>query len=168
MHTRFYVKGLALVGLVALLICGQSAFAATATGNANAQIITALSIAEATQLDFGMIAAGTNADTVQLSAAGVRTAGSNLQVAGVAAAAAFTVTGQGNLPYNITLPTLITVTLSGGGATMDVDGFASTPSGNGTLSAGTQTVNVGATLHVGASQAVGTYTGTYVLTAVYQ
>ena len=171
MDTRFYVKGLALVGLAALLLCGQSAFAAgsvSATGHASATIITPLTIAESVQLNFGTIAPGTNADTLIVSPSGSPTIGSYLQTAGTpAAAAAFTVNGQGTLAYAITLPSAA-VTLTSGADSMSVDTFVSTPSGSGALAAGTQTVNVGATLHVGASQAAGSYTGTYSVTVAYQ
>ena len=43
----------------------------------------------------------------------------------------------------------------------------STPSGSGTLVAGTATVNVGGTLNVGLNQAAGNYTGTYPVTVNY-
>ncbi len=41
---------------------------------------------------------------------------------------------------------------------MTVDTFTSTPSGTGSLAGGSQTLSVGATLHVAAAQAAGTYT----------
>jgi len=62
----------------------------------------------------------------------------------------------GSSTYSITLPT--TYTITSGANNMTVTTFTSTPSGTGTLSGGTQTVNVGATLSVAASQAAGTYT----------
>ncbi len=36
-----------------------------------------------------------------------------------------------------------------------------------TLAGGSDTFNVGATLHVGATQAVGTYSGTFAVTVIY-
>ena len=50
---------------------------------------------------------------------------------------------------------------------MTVNAFASTPSGTGTLTLGTATVNVGATLNVAANQTAGSYTGTYPVTVNY-
>jgi len=74
---------------------------------------------------------------------------------GTVTAASFTVTGQGAYTYAITLPA--TVTLTSGVNTMTATTFTSTPSATGALTAGTQTLNVGATLNVAAAQAAGTY-----------
>jgi hypothetical protein len=41
---------------------------------------------------------------------------------------------------------------------MTVDTWTSNPSGTGTLTSGTSTLNVGGTLNVGASQVAGVYT----------
>jgi hypothetical protein len=49
-------------------------------------------------------------------------------------------------------------TVASGSNTMSVNAFTSNPDGTGTLTGGTQTLKVGATLNVGASQAAGTYT----------
>jgi hypothetical protein len=40
---------------------------------------------------------------------------------------------------------------------MTVDGFVSNPNGTGTLTGGTETLNVGATLHVTHAQVAGVY-----------
>jgi len=51
---------------------------------------------------------------------------------------------------------------------MTVNTFTSTPSGTGQLSVlGSQALTVGATLVVGASQASGSYSGTFSVTVVY-
>jgi len=49
-------------------------------------------------------------------------------------------------------------TVTSGSDNMTVDAFTSNPDGTGTLTGGTQTLKVGATLNVGANQAAGTYT----------
>jgi hypothetical protein len=41
---------------------------------------------------------------------------------------------------------------------MTVNAFSSNPSGTGTLTGGSEVLNVGATLNVGAAQPAGTYT----------
>jgi hypothetical protein len=95
-----------------------------------------------------------------MTPAGVRsvTGGCTLPaITGTVAAAAFNVTGAANYTYAITLPGAAT-TITFGANNMTVDTWTSTPSGTGTLSAGgSQTLTVGATLNVGASQAAGTY-----------
>lgn len=57
-------------------------------------------------------------------------------------------------------------TLSSGGNTMAIGSF--TNNSGGSLSGGTDSFNVGATLTVGASQAAGSYSGTYTVTVNYQ
>jgi hypothetical protein len=50
------------------------------------------------------------------------------------------------------------VVISSGANNMTVDTFTSSPETPGTLSSGTQTLTVGATLHLVVSQAAGAYT----------
>ena len=131
----------------------------TGTATGSATIITPIAIANAGNMNFGNVAVSATAGTVVLSPASVRslTGGVTLPaVTGTVSAAAFTVTGLGSSTYSITLPT--TYTITSGANNMTVSSFTSNPSGTGTLSGGTQTINVGATLSVGASQAAGSYT----------
>ena len=73
--------------------------------------------------------------------------------------ASFDVTGNDGYTYTITLPsTDYTITRVSGTETMTINTFTSDPSGTGTLTGGTETVNVGATLNVNAGQVGGTYT----------
>ena len=89
----------------------------------------------------------------------------------IPSAATFTVTGNSDATYSISLPPDGTVTLSdGANHFMDVDTFRSIPSGNGVLSGaspGTQTLRVGATLQIGPRQHTGQYTGSYDITIVF-
>jgi hypothetical protein len=149
---------IAIVGLVfSTNIFAQS----TANANASATIITGISIARTSHMNFGNVAvSGTVAGTVVLTPAGVRsvTAGCTLPaVTGAVAAASFNVTGSGTSTYAITLPSAA-LTITNGTDNMTVTAFTSTPSGTGALVAGAQTLNVGATLNVAAAQPAGTYT----------
>lgn len=132
----------------------------TASATASATIVTPISIAKTVDMNFGNVAVSpTNAGTVVLAPAGTRTltGGVTLPVVpGTVTAATFKVDGQGNYTYAITLPSSA-LTITSGSNTMTVTTFTSNPSGTGALSAGTQNVNVGATLNVGAGQAAGTY-----------
>ena len=131
----------------------------TGTATGSATIITPIAIANAGNMNFGNVAVSATAGTVVLSPASVRslTGGVTLPaVTGTVSAAAFTVTGLGSSTYSIQLPT--TYTITSGANNMTISSFTSNPSGTGTLSGGTQTINVGATLSVGASQAAGSYT----------
>ena len=79
---------------------------------------------------------------------------------GIASESSFVVSGEGNVSFSVTLPN--SLTLSNGSATMTVDNFQHdlgvTPSLGGN---GSETLNVGARLNVGPSQAGGSYTGTF-------
>lgn len=161
---------IAIVGLT----LGSYAFAAqnsaTGSGTANARIITAISIVPGTALNFGDIVASGAVGTVSVDAAGVRTSagGATLGNPTGVAAGAFTVNGQANATYAITLPANGVVTVVSGANSMAVNTFVSNPSGTGTLSAGgSQALAVGATLSVGINQAAGSYTGTYNVTVAY-
>lgn len=136
---------------------------ASATANASATIVTPISIARTAHMNFGNVAVNaTTAGTVELSPGGARTAAGGVTLpatAGTVSAASFTVSGEGNYTYAITLPST-DLTITDGTNTMTVNAFTSTPSATGTLSSGTQTLNVGATLNVAAGQAAGVYTST--------
>jgi len=139
---------------------------ATATANASAVIVTPLQISNTAAMLFGQVAAGTAAGTVVLETTGNRsvTGGTKLGT-GTGQAASFNVTGESGYTYNITLPSSVNLTF--GSNTMAVGSFTSNPSGSGTLTGGSSTLKVGATLSVGASQAAGTYTGTFDVTVAY-
>jgi len=77
---------------------------------------------------------------------------------GTVTAASFNVTGANSYTYSITLPASPT-TITSGANNMTVSTFTSNPATTGTLSGtGSQTLSVGATLNVGASQVAGLYT----------
>ncbi|PUZ22822.1 hypothetical protein DCC81_20585 [Chitinophaga parva] len=133
----------------------------TASATATATIVTPISIVKDVDMNFGNVAVQSTAGgTVVLTPAGVRTATGGVTLpstaTGTITAASFTVTGTGNYTYSITLPSTA-LTITSGANTMTVTNFTSDPLGVGTLAAGTQTLNVGATLNVSAAQAAGTY-----------
>lgn len=132
----------------------------TATATATATIVTPISITKTVDMNFGNVAVqSTTGGTVELTPAGARTSTGGVTLPatnGTVTAASFTVNGNGNYTYAITLPSS-PLTITSGGNTMTVTGFNSTPSGTGALTAGTQTLNVGATLNVSAAQPSGVY-----------
>lgn len=150
-----------------LTLASGNALAASATANATATVMQSIAISKTTDLAFGSFSPNASGGTVVMSTAGARSATGTVALAtSTTSAAAFNVTGTANATYAITLPT--STTISNGGTTMTVDTFTSNPSGTGTLSAGgSQTLAVGATLHVGASQASGSYTGTFNVSVDY-
>lgn len=83
-------------------------------------------------------------------------------------AASFSVTGDPNLTYAISLPGNGIVALTSGANTMAINDFTSNPALIGQLSAGgSQTLAVGATLSVGGSQPTGSYSGSFTVTVNY-
>lgn len=167
MHPLLRTTMVAALGLLAAGPALAQSSSATATANVTAEIVAAIAISKTTDMNFGKVVAGGTSGTVVLSTAGVRSAtgGTKLGNAGSTAAGAFSVTGESGATYSVTLPA--SRTISSGANNMTVDTFTSNPSGTGTLTGGSQSLAVGATLNVGASQVSGTYTGTFDVTVAY-
>ena len=145
-----------------LLAFGTKASAqASATATSTATIVTPITITKTADMNFGNVAVQTaTGGTVVMTPAAVRSATSGVTLpgtSGTVAAASFTVNGQASYTYAITLPSSVTLT-DAASHSMTVDNFTSTPSATGTLTGGTETLNVGATLNVTAAQAAGVYT----------
>lgn len=135
---------------------------ATATSSATATILTPIAITNTFPLSYGNLAVGVAGGTVQLTPAAVPARNVTGDVVlppttGTITAATFTVTGTAGATYSITLPAVATTLDNGAGGQMTVDGFTSSPTPTGTLTGGTETLYVGATLHVAGSQAPGVY-----------
>jgi Domain of unknown function (DUF4402) len=166
-------KTLISAAIVAAVAFTQAANAqgfnsSTVNANASARIITPIQITSPTGLNFGDVVPSASAGTVVLTPAGGRsaTAGATLGSGTGVATAAFNVTGQASAAYTIVLP--VSATISSGSNNMTVGTFLSSIGTTGALNVGgTQSFNVGATLSVGASQATGTYTGTFPVSVNY-
>ena len=131
----------------------------SASATATARIMTALSITKNVDMNFGYLGSSTTSGTVTLSPVGSRTesGGVSLFPGGTVSAASFSVAGDPNTSYAITLPSG-DHTISSGGNNMTVNAFTSSPSGTGLLDgSGNQTLTVGETLNVDANQANGIY-----------
>ena len=149
---------------IAILFSGVSVISSaqvTATATASSTIVTPISITKTLDMNFGNVAVNSTAGTVILTPEGGRTATDGVTLPatkGTVTAAEFNVTGANNYTFSITLPST-SHEIKNGDNTMSVTDFTSTPTPTGTLSAtGSATVKVGATLHVSAGQAAGTYT----------
>jgi hypothetical protein len=142
-----------------------SAADATATAGIEATVVAPIAITKTADLNFGSFAAdnGTSGTVVISTADGRTFSGGTSAVssgAGTVTSAAFSVTGEGASTFSIALPTTVTLTHTNLTDTMSVGTFASNPSGTGTLTTGSATVKVGATLSVAAGQVVGVYANT--------
>jgi len=133
----------------------------TASASASATIVVPISITKDVDMNFGNVAVqSTTGGTVILSTASGRipSGGITLPPAtpGTVTAASFSVAGSGTYTYAITLPSTA-LTISSGANTMTVTDFLSDPLTTGILTAGAQTLTVGATLNVAAAQPAGVY-----------
>ncbi|MCJ7449730.1 MAG: DUF4402 domain-containing protein [Bacteroidales bacterium] len=162
---------------VVMLAFAASSFAqSSATASATATILTPIAISNTVDMDFGNLAGSVTPGTCVLATDNSRTpaGGVTIMAGGTPTAASFTVTGAADAVYTITLPGGAT-TVSNGTNTMTIDTWVSSPTPTGTLTLGTSTLLVGATLNVGISQAGGVYntsnaggSGEFTVTVNYQ
>ena len=130
-----------------------------------------MGIGSSTQpLAFGSLVANSGgsvtvtANPVGRSAAG----GVFLLPSGNWSAASFSVTGDPNATYAISLPANGMVALTSGANTMAINDFTSSPALTGQLTGGgSQTLMVGATLSVSGNQPTGSYSGSFTVTVNY-
>ena len=143
------------------LITGTAFTQVTASATASATILAPIALTKTVDMNFGNLAVNATDGTIVLAPAGTRTATGGVTFlpsnTGTITAATFEVVGLEDATYSITLPTTATV-ISNGVNDMTVDNWTSDPTPTGTLTGGTQTLNVGATLNVPASSLAGIYT----------
>ena len=118
-------------------------------------------------IDFGVIVPFGSSGIITIFPDG-RVNSSNLLRQVEPRAGSWTITGVENAPFDLVLPTSVTIT-NETGETMTVTSFSRTDNNN-PLSfdgSGQQAFNVGAALSVNPNQAPGNYTGQYTITASY-
>ena len=159
-----------LAALVATTAVGFAGYAMNASATdlsatASVVIIAPISILEDTPLNFGTVApAATVGDTTTVTVApgGGISSGSTpaAGLGGGEAAGSFTVSGITDATYAVTLPTT-DIVFNG----MTLNGFLS--NNTGTLTGGSDTLTVGATLSIPGGQAAGIYSTNYDVTVEY-
>lgn len=160
MKMKRTIKFLVIAGAIAGSIpCAQAQVSATAS--VTATIVNPITITKTADLRFGNVAVlSSTAGTVDITPAGVRSPGGGVTLpatTGTVGGASFTIAGESGYTYAITLPT-DPLDITSGANTMTVTAFVSSPANTGTLTGGTETLRVGATLNVDAGQPTGTYT----------
>lgn len=151
----------------ALATMSNVAHSATSSATASANVIQPIAITTDVNMSFGDLYPSAVAGTVALATTGTRTNGGGVTLGPTTGTAAqFTVTGTDGATYTITLPTT-DQNITSGANTMVVNGFGHDAGGTPTLTGGTQTFNVGATLNVGIDQAPGSYSGSFDVTVNY-
>ncbi len=164
-------KPVILVGSALMILLSSSLLAqsgALASASSEARIVSGLALVNLENLSFGQVVRSNTPGEVIIDVAGSRTStgGVALGQNGNARAASFQAAGENGYSYTVTLPSSIVLTREGGSETMVVDNFISSVT-NHVFTNGTQEFSVGATLHVGANQATGTYSGRFDVTAMY-
>lgn len=155
----------------ALSVCSAPLFAqssASADASATTTILQPISVSKVLDLQFGKVVrpANDNANTVTVSAAGVRSisgTGDGALVGTAGQQAQFTVTGEGQAAISVTVP----ATFAMGGLTVTTISTPPTALGGTAGSQGTATVNVGGSFPVTKTTSTGLYTGTLTVTAAY-
>jgi hypothetical protein len=176
-------RALIAFGLVASASGAMAQSSATANGTVTANVIRPITITATRALAFGNIVPSAVVGTLVLDPAGAQgTPGGATwpgSQKGTVSSAQFVVTGEASFTYTLTIPAGLAgawpITNGTPANDMTVDTFTSdlsTAAGAGVLTptsggAGSQTVSVGATLHVGANQVAGAYTGSFPVTVAY-
>jgi hypothetical protein len=163
------LSGAVFIGLAGI---SNTALGASTTGSASAVIVSPISVTAGATLNFGTIDPGTAGGTVVVDTTGTATYSGVTNVpsgAATPAAGTFTIGGDSTLSYNVSFTA---GSVTSGANSMTVDTFTSSSTNSGStmpyaLTGGSDTLTVGGKLTVGASQAAGTYTGTYTVTVVY-
>lgn len=152
-----------------------NSYAAADTATGTATVIVPIAIAKATDIAFGNFTAG-GGGTVIVSTSNARTKTGTVILSTIGStptAAKFNVTGAGAATYGITYTP--DATLASGVNSMalaicsDLTAAGTTTGtvATGTLTAGAQSIYVGGTLTVGATQVAGAYTGNVIVTVEY-
>ncbi len=150
-----------IIGAVGTAL-GVLAYEAMAKHNPNHFPIV---ITENTSMDFGVVIFDGTAGTVTINTSGVVTGPLGYLFSGTPAAGAYGVTGQQNQSVIISFTS---GSLTGPGTAMTVDNFThSAGASPGFDNQGNLSFNVGADLSVNASQATGSYSGTFTVTVNY-
>lgn len=172
---------------IGALVMAGGAMAADVVATSSAQVILPISIAQDDGLEFGSFSTSAAGETVIVSTAGVATGSAlrSVTTGTPTAAGAFTVTGEKAYTFALTMPTIDSVTLTGGtglpAETMALTSFTVAAAGASAALAGTapaytsaldgttglHTFTVGATLTTVATQEAGAYTGNYTVTVAY-
>ncbi len=164
-----------LIGLSMLLVfAGTLSYAAKTdpvNGTAKAKIVEAVTLTHATAdaLNFGIIVKPGQATTVTVGAAASNPSvndGDGVQHVGgeTISSDKFTVSGLGDAQYAVNLPTSA-ATLNGSvSGSMTVDTFTTNAAASGNTAS---EFYIGGTLHIGAAQPVGEYTGSYPISITY-
>jgi len=166
------IKALKLVMLSAVLLSMTMPLCAEPDSSLTKCIENPLTLSKQKDMQFGAILSTRVMGTLVLKPDGsyANPEGTLVMMPGLARVpAAFTVQGRARSTFSIILPGSTIINFKGPHNSMTIDEFTSNlHSGTGTLNRdGIFKLMIGATLHVGANQAVGKYKGTFIIGIAY-
>lgn len=164
-----FVRSL-IVLFAACAYAGAFAASSATPGNLSSIVIQPLTLINFTPLNFGKIVAGTTAGTVTVDpVAGAVSATGGAKLAGGTVNAAYFESYGGPLQTLTVNRGPLPILSDGAGHTMAVSGLTLDGATRRFLgTAGLVKLNVGGTLNVGANQAAGNYTATFLIYVTYQ
>jgi hypothetical protein len=162
----FVSKSFVAVALLSGAAIVTPAYAATGTGDATVQILQAITVTKASDLNFGKVVAASSASTVTVGENDARTCGAALTCYGATTAGAFNVTGAAGETVTVAIDSP-TISLTDGGSNT-IAATVSTTTSSLVLTGGNGNFKVAGLLNVGANQAGGTYAGQYTVSVNYQ
>jgi hypothetical protein len=126
----------------------------------------AITVTETQQMNYGTIVVTTGGGTVTIAANGTVSVPAGYSLMGLSTAGSFNVTGTNNCAVTISF---VAGSLIGAGTAMQIQNFTTNAGSTPILNpaGGQLNFNVGADLVVNASQAAGSYSGTYTVTVIY-
>ena len=145
----------------------------SSTASSSATIIKPVKIIKDLDLTFGTIATSSAPGTVTIAADAIANATAALGVAlapttGTRQAAKFTISGENDVNYGVTMPATATLTREDGSETMTITLSKNLKTTGNTLGASDATLYVGGVLAVLANQASGVYNGEFAVTVQYE
>lgn len=177
----------ALVAVSAIALGSNAAFAATATADAKAEILAAITVTKTADLNFGTIAVNNGGSVTISEVDGSVTCGAtagDLICAGTTSRAGFNITGADSKVVSVNADASVTLTgpvPSGGGAAPTMTATLVESATSVTLSTAAPAVgatpavvgglgsfNVGGSLTVAATQGEGLYSGPFQVEVLYQ
>ncbi|MCP4049363.1 MAG: DUF4402 domain-containing protein [bacterium] len=151
--------------ILAVGISSTQIYAASINGSASAVINAKIGISETTAMNFGIIAVDATGGTVVLTNQGAISGPLSYELTGTKSKGVLSISSTPGQSLTITY-TNGTLTGPGPDMALNVTGITNTNTASLT-SSGTDPLDVGAELVVGATQTVGSYTGTYTVEVNY-
>ena len=157
-----------LFALIAGTTFAQNA-ATSETATVSALIVSPIGVSTTDNIDFGKIVKTAAGGIVEIPTdGGSRIIPEAMDISSSSSSATFTVTAESETTYSVSIPQLTLENSADNAITMTVDFTHSLGEENESTGNTEESFVVGGKLNVGPNQAVGTYTGTAIVTVSYE